>query len=433
MAKLKPEHRIMGRSFVAGLIVLGVIGVIVWLTFNSINGVPFRPRTVVQAEFNNVHSLAVNDDVRQNSKRIGRVSALQVRGNRALVTMELDGHPNVYRDAHAEIWDVSALAAKFVELDPGTPQAGPLGNQIIPASSNVDSADIYQILDIFEPKTRESAMSFLRQFGGGMAGHGADLHDFLGAGPALLTNVGVVSQDLASPEFNMPGLIGTGDRLVSRFRGREEQISSLIRQVDQTFQGIAVNNGTALKTVLAKAPQTLREVTPALDSLSPTLADTRAAMVDFRDGAKGLGDATPELRGFLRDSVPVAHKVPGFSDDAKSPVSDLTDTVHQAQPLVDRARDTFDYLRAPLNVLAPYGPEIGQFFTRMHSFVSQGPENGSRYAHISVTFGAPEVTGGVVRSDVKHFVNAYPKPGVADREGIRSGLPAGIGVGGPQR
>lgn len=433
MPKIKPEKRLMVRSFGSGLIVLVVLGIIVWLTFNSINGVPFRPRTVVKAEFNNVHSLAVNDDVRQNSKRIGRVAGLTIQGNRALVTMELDGHPNVYRDAHAKVWDVSALAAKFVELEPGTAQSGPLGAQVLPASSNTDSSDIYQILDILDPATRDAATSMLRQVGGGLAGHSADLHDFLATSPVLLRNAGVVAEDVASPQFNLTGLIRSGDSLVSRFKGREAQISSLIRQVDQTFQGVAVNNGESLKTVLAKAPGTLRAVTPALDSLNPPLADTRVAMTDLKSGAKSLGEATPDLRGFMRDAVPVAHKVPGFSDDAKSPVEDLTDTLDDARPLVHRARDTFDYLRPPLHVLAPYGPEIGQWFTRMHSFVSQGPENGSRYAHISVTVGAPEATGGVVKSDTKHFVDAYPKPGLADRQHIGSGLPAGIGIGGSQR
>lgn len=430
MARLKPEKRRLRGSVIAGSIVVLFLGALVVLTFNSINGVPFRPRTVVQAEFHNVHSLAVNDDVRQNSKRIGRVAKLEVRGNDALVTMELDGHPSVYRDARAAIWDVSALAAKFVELEPGTPGAGALGDSVIPASRNIDSSDIYQILDILDPKTRVAATSFLRQFGGGSAGHSADLHDFLTSSPAMLNNIGAVSEDLASKEFGMPQLLQSGESLVGRFRGREKQISELVRQTDQTFQAFVVNDGQPLRATLAKAPTTLSTLRPALDALTPPLAETQAAMVSLQPGAEGLGQATPDLRGFFRDAIPVAHKVPDFSDDAKPAVGDVTDTVRDARPLTPRAADTFEFLRDPISVLSPYGPEIGTWFTRMHSFVGQGPGNGKRYAHISVTFGAPEVTGGLVRSDTKRFIDPYPKPGEADRQTLRPGLPAGVPIGG---
>jgi phospholipid/cholesterol/gamma-HCH transport system substrate-binding protein len=351
-------------------------------------------------------------------------------GNDALVTMELDGHPNVYRDAKAAIWDVSALAAKFVELDPGSSASGPIGDEVLPAGRNTDSSDIYQILNIFDPQTRVAMSSMLRQMGGGAAGHGTDLHDFLNTSPAILTDAGSISEDLASPEFDMPDLLQSGERLASRFRGREQQISELVRQTDQTFQGVVVDGGQPLKDTLAKAPGTLSAVRPALDSLDSPLADTQAAMVNFKPGAAGLGHATPDLRGFLRDAIPVAHKVPDFSDDAKPAVRDVTDTVRDARPLAPRAADTFNFLQTPLHVLSPYGPEIGQWFTRMHSFVGQGPGNGKRYAHISVTFGAPEVTGGLVHSDTKHFIDAYPKPGVTDNERLRGGLPAGVPIGG---
>jgi phospholipid/cholesterol/gamma-HCH transport system substrate-binding protein len=433
MAKVKPEKRLMRRSFGAGLIVLAVLAVIVALTFDAINGLPFRPTKIVRAEFGDIHSLAVNDDVRQNSKRIGRISELGIHGNNALVTMELDGDPEVYRNAHAAIWDVSALAAKFVELDPGTPDAGPLGDQVMPAKGNVDSSDIYQILDILDPQTRAATSTMLRQLGGGSAAHGGDLHDFLSTAPALLKNAGTVTEDMASPKFNLPHLIRSSDSLVGRFRGREQQISELVRQTDQTFQGFVVDGGAPLKTVLAKAPGTLRAVRPALDSLNGPLGVTRVAMTNLQSGAEGLGQATPDVRGFFREAVPVAHKVPGFSDDAKPAVSDLTDTVRDARPLAPRAAETFDYLQQPLHVLEPYAPELGQWFTRMHSFVSMGAENGKRYAHLAATYGAPTVTGGVLHSDAKRFIDPYPKPGQANGEHLGPGLPAGIGIGGSHR
>ncbi|GAA5161614.1 hypothetical protein GCM10023321_46140 [Pseudonocardia eucalypti] len=433
--RMKPERRKMGRSFTAGAIVMVILAGITALTFSAVNGMPFVPRKTVRAEFNNIHSLAVNDDVRRNSARIGRVSGVELRGDHALVTMELDGDPAVFSDAVARVWDVSALAAKFVELEPGTPTAGPIGDgDVLPAARNEDSADVWRVLNIFEPKTRAEMAGFLREFGGGSLGHGGDLNAFLRSGPGMLDDLGTVSESLASPRFNLPRLINTNTTLAGRFKGREAQISELLRQTDETFRGFTVGQSAPLKAVLAKTPDTLRAIRPAMDEMGPTLAETRLAMVDLRGGAKGLGDATPDFRGFLRDSVPVSHQVPGFTDDARSPVGKLRHTLDDARPLVNRAVDTFDYLRDPVHVLAPYGPEAGSLFTRMHSFVSRGPEPGKRYATVTANFGPTTLTGSALKSGGKRFVDAYPAPGEAENQRLRLGeAPAGIGVGGRKK
>lgn len=432
MARIKPEKRTAARAIFAGSIVMLFVILLTALTFDAVNGLPFRSTTTVRAEFGDIHSLDVNDDVRQNSMRIGRVSALTVRGGKALVTMELDGHPKIYRDAHASILDVSALATKFVELDPGTPQAGPIGDDIIPAGRNENSADIYQLLDVFDPATRPAFTSMVRQVGGGLAEHGGDLHDFLGSGPDLLHNVGAVSDDVASPQFNLADLISSSDDLVTHFEGREQQISDLIRQTDTTFRGLTTTDGAGLQNTLAKAPSTLRAIRPALDSLNTPLANTQVAMTNLQPGGQALGDATPDMRGFLTDSVPVVNQVPSFSDDAEPAVKDLAGTVQDARPLAPRARDTFDYLHTPLQVLAPYSGEIGQWFTRMHSFVGQGSQDGVRYAHLLLGVGAQEATGGVLNagSNVNKdpypvLTDAYPKPNQDETD--RQPLPFGLG------
>jgi phospholipid/cholesterol/gamma-HCH transport system substrate-binding protein len=429
---MRPERRAIGRWFAAGSVVMVVLAAVIALTFSAVNGMPLAQRKTVQAEFNDVHSLAVNDDVRENSARVGRVAGIELRDGRALVTMELDGNPPVYGNAVARVWDVSALAAKFVELEPGTSAAGPLPDgAVLPASRDEDSADVWRILNIFEPKTRAQMAGFLREFGGGSLAHGPDLNAFLHSGPALLRNVGTVSESMASPQFDLPKLIASSDTLASRFHGRELQISELIRQTDETFKGFTTGNSVPLKTVLAKAPNMLRTLRPALDDINPRLDDTRVAMVNLRDGAKGLGDATPDFRGFLRDSVPVSHQVPDFADDARSPVIKLTSTLDDAQPLVHRAVDTFNYLQDPLHVLAPYGPEAGSLFDRLASFTSRGPEPGKRYATVTVNFGPTTATGSGLKSGGDRFVDPYPKPGQAEHEFLPLGsLPAGIGVGG---
>ncbi|WP_250291053.1 MlaD family protein [Frankia sp. CiP1_Cm_nod1] len=427
-----PEFRARTRSFRAGGIVLAVLAVILYLTFKAQSGLPFAPTTTVRASFDNVHSLRVNDGVREMSKRVGRVSAIDYVNGTAVVTMQLDGNVDVYRDAHAEIWDVSALATKFVELNLGTSAAGKLGDQTIAATRNVNSADLYQLLDVLDQPTRDAATRTVRALGGGLAGHSDDLQDLLKSAPSLLEDIGTVSQALASDQTDLPTLLTDLDRLAGRLDDRQQQIASLVNQSDQTLRAVSVDGNKPLTATLQRLPGTLDTARQALDSLNAPLADTASAVRDLEPGAEALGASEADLRGVLVEGVPVAGKVPPVAKQAIPAVEDLTRTVADARPLAPPVRQAVGDLLTPLRVLAPYAPEIGQLFVRGQSFVSEGPAPGIRYARLGLNPGLGTVTSGLLPSG-NFYLNQYPRPGQASQDRAQ-GLPAGIPlVGGTAR
>ncbi|WP_241251445.1 MlaD family protein [Candidatus Protofrankia californiensis] len=427
-----PEARKNSRSVGAGLIVLVLVGVGLYIASTAQTGLPLARTTTVKASIDDINTLSVNDDVRQRSKRIGRVSAIDFVDGKALVTMKLDGDRQIYKDARAAVWDTSALAQKFVELDPGTSDTGKLEDKVIPATQTTGSSDLQQLLSVLDPETRAQASSTIREIAGGVAGHSQDIHDFLGVSPDLLNDLGTTAEVLASDQLDLPALLRSADQLVSRFNGREEQISALVKQTDSTLRGITVDQGKPLEATLSKAPATLQEVRSALHSLDTPLADLQVAMTNLEPGAASLGQSTPDLRGVLREAVPVLGKVPGVAEHAEPAVEDLRQTFADARPLAPKVTDALGYLATPLGVLAPYGPEIGQFFVRGHSFVSEGPAPGIRFARLSANVGVGSVTGGLYGSD--NFPrNDYPEPGEATRDRATTGLPPGLLPSGGRR
>ena len=423
--KVTPEFQARSMAFRAGLLVLVILAAILYITFKAQTGMPFATTTEVKALIKDVHSLRANDAVRQNSKRIGRVSDIEYHDGAALVTMELDGDVEVYRDAHAAVWDLSALATKFVELDPGTSKAGALGDSPIPVSQTEESADLYELLDVLDPKTRDAATKMLRQVGGGAAGHGADLEAFLASSPDVLNDLGEVSEALAAPEADLPGLLSEVDTLAARFQGRQQQLDQLVRQSEQTFAGLATDRGTSLRETVRRLPKALASTERAMNSLRDPLAKSAQAMRALQPGAEALGRSEKDLRGFLRDSVPVAGDFPGVMRQAVPALQDLTHTFADARPLAPQVRQAIGDLLTPLRVLAPYSIDMAQLFLRGASFVSQGPEPGVRYARLGVTPGINTVTGGLLASG-NLPQNQYPRPGEAqyDRaEGLPPGLP----------
>jgi phospholipid/cholesterol/gamma-HCH transport system substrate-binding protein len=425
-----PVQRRAARTVGAGVVVLVVIGAILFLTFKAQTGAPFRTTTEVKAAFKDIHSLRTNDDIRANSKRIGRVSALDYAPDgTAVVTMEIDGDYPVYNDATAQIWDYSALATKFVELRRGTPQAGPLAGGLVPASRTDGSKDLNQVLEILDPPTRAAATASVREIGGGLGGHSEDLQDFLHSSPSVLNDLGTVSGSLTGPGSDLRGVLASANELSTSLQGRDRQISALLDDAGKTFQAVAVDKGRPLGDTLHRAPGTLAAVKPALDKLDGPLADTEATMNSLQPGARALGDATPDLRGVLTDAPPVLGKVPGVADSAEPALSDLTDTAEAARPLVPRATETLGSVRGALERLAPYSPEIGSWILRVQSFVSEGSDPGTRFARIGLAPGVPTVTGGLLPSGSK-YNQPYPAPGQDPVTRDRGGLPQGLPIGG---
>ena len=422
----KPEARAQVRSAFAGVVVLVFVAVALIVTSVAQSG-HFLPVRSIKMAFHDVHTLQVNDDLRIYSSRIGRVSAIDFDDGKAIVTGELiSGNPTIYKNASAQVLSVSPLALKYVNLDPGTPDAGPLPDgAVIPAKQDIDSSDLQDVLEVLDPRTRTAATSTLREVGFGLAGHGQDLNQFFGSAPALLTDLGTTSGTLASKDFDLPGLMDSVDQLSRSLDSRQAQLRALMGSAATTMAAIGVDEGRPLQDTLTTAPAALNDVRGALVSLKTPLADLQTGMTTLRPGAEDLGQTVPDLRGTFREGVPVLGKVPDVADKAKPSVDDLKETFSDLRPLTPKVADLLNDLDTPLNVLAPYGPDIGQFFYRGHSFVSEGPAPNTRYARLDVAIEPQQATGGLYSSR-PYPRNEYPKPGQADRDQNSNFVPAGL-------
>ncbi len=420
MARL--EQRRAHTARIVGLAVLGLIAVILYMATSVHEGLPGARTTAVRVAFTDVDSLEVGDQVRQNSVRVGRVGAVDFVDNQAVATLELEGDQTVHRDGRAAVWDLSSLGTKFVELFPGNEASGPLGEAVLPASQNVDSADLYKVLNVLDPRTRDAATSTVREVGGGMAGHSQNLHDFLASGAGLLTDTGTIAGSLAAPETDLVTTLANTDRLAARFVGREPQISALVGQSADTFEAVGVDGAKPLHDTLNALPGTLDDARSAFTALDGPLRETQSAMYTLQPGARGLGDATPDLRGVLRESVPPLNKVPGVATQAEPAVSDLTATFADLRPLAPKVTEAIGDVRPLVEALSPYAEETGQFFARGHSFVADEVAPGIHYARLGVAPGPGSALGSLVEGDMTGR-NPYPAPGEAQHD--RLGAPLG--------
>lgn len=404
------------KTLAAAAGVIGLLGVALYAALFASAGLPGTSKTTVDAEFSNVGGLRVGDEVREASKRIGRVQSIKVVGDHAVARLTLSDTEAVYADANAAVWARSGLGQNFVEINRGTKAAGPLGDKAIPMARTVAPTDLDKLLNVLDPKTRKGLRTTLLEAGGGMEGHSQALADFLATAPDTLKDLASVSQVLADDDTDLAGLLSATEQLAGHFRGREQQVSSLIRQTTDTLNALGGDtNAEPLKQTLENAPVTLTNLRSGLESLDKPLADLATATKVMQPGARALGSSTNDLRAVLRNAQEPLNKVPGFSNEANPALESLTSGMTDFRPLAERLEYTFNVTQGAAAYMAPYAPEIADFFDYWHSANGDGDKAG-HWLRLGFVVRPESLTGGIPVKDPFTHRNPYPAPGQAQRD-----------------
>lgn len=414
----------------AGLLTFLGAALVAAFAVTSKNGLPsYLPgvgRTTVSAEFETLGALRVGDDVRIANVRSGFVDSIKLVDGHPVASMQLEHSRKVYQDAKAEIGARSALGQKYIELSPGHSTAGvmPAGTTI--ARNRTESAvELDEVLDVFDESTREATGSTLRNVGGGLKGLGPDLNDGVRALPSILPDLATISKALAQDDgADLAQMLKAANLLTSGLQNQGDQIAATTQQLDTTLAALAVDGGKPLDTTIQQAPETLNNTRAALKALNGPLVSTESAVRKLSPGARALGAATPDLRGLLREVVTPLSKVPDLADDTTPAVERLTPTVAEAEPLVGQLGTAFSRAQVPLSVLAPYSKELTVWVNNVASVLSQG-DGAGRWLRFYVTVDPEGLLSTVPVGDPTASREAYPAPGAAAKH--RENSPLGDG------
>jgi phospholipid/cholesterol/gamma-HCH transport system substrate-binding protein len=393
---------------------LGVLVIVASLAsiafaFVSHKGLPGRNYTHATIAFEEVPpGLRAGSDVRVRGQRVGQVHGVSFADG-PRIEVQLPGGFDLYKDATARIRSRSLLGQKYVQIDPGTPSSGALGDNVLPRDRTTTVVDIVDLVDTFDDATRRALHTALLETGTGAAGRGPDLNDLIAASPDLLADLNLTGRTLTAEETRLVAFLATAERLSGRFDDREQELEALIRQMGDTLLAVATDEGQPLADTVQKLPSTLDALTPALSDLGAAAAALGPAVQDLGPAAAALGAVTPDLRAALRESVPVLGKVPSVSGLTTPALSALTKTFDDARPLAPALGKAFDSAAAQLAVLAPYAPDIDLLLDGLRDAFAEGDANG-KYLRVASIFAAINQAGSR---------NPYPAPGQAAEDGAR--------------
>jgi phospholipid/cholesterol/gamma-HCH transport system substrate-binding protein len=381
----------------------------------------------VQAVVPTAVQLAENADVREAGIKVGRVARIANRGDTAVLALELGSeHAPIYRDAHVRVRTKTLVGENYVDIDPGTPQAGRIPDGgLLPIGQALDSTQIDQILSALDAPTRRRLQRLLDSLGTGLAGRGGDdLNRFLASSSALVSESAPALDVLGRQREDVAGIVADGGRVMRALGDRATAIQVLSRRLRAEASAVAARDDRLAATIAA-LPATLRQLRTTTAHLGRFAGRATPVLADLTQGFNGLvpgitalrpaaaagRDMLNQLGRFDRAGTPLLGALRRFSNASIPAVPSLDEFLRQVNP--------------GLRHLDPYAPELGAFFSNLRSATSakEGPGNIGRI-HAMLSSSTLASFPSDLQSALKALLrtgalglatpkgnNAYPKPG----------------------
>ncbi|HEX2031509.1 MAG TPA: MlaD family protein [Actinomycetota bacterium] len=209
----------------------------------------------VRARFDDIGDLAPAAPVMTSDVQIGRVDAIELDGDRALVTMSIDEEAAVPRGVIARIRRTSLLGERIVDLyiPPELPPSAPPledGDVIAMTETRADLEDlVIEGVDVLGPIAASEIATLVEEGARGFGGHGKDLR-------ILLRNFEEIVRGYAARTDDIRGVIVSLGRFNSVLASRAVE------------QARSLENSAQAMSVLSEEVDRLERAIRALDRLA---------------------------------------------------------------------------------------------------------------------------------------------------------------------
>ncbi|MHB8693840.1 MAG: MlaD family protein [Solirubrobacteraceae bacterium] len=291
----------------------------------------------VQAVFANTALLSAGSPVRVHGVDVGTVAGISVNpgGRSSTVTMEISDSSALplYRNATAALKWRTVLGANYViDLNRGTPGAGPLGPSVIPLSHTGDQVEVDQILSALQRNQRQGLQTTFGQFSAALHDQTALAHalgTLATVSPALrdgvaavrgqqdgdltrlVANTAALLQALQTPVPTIQDVVEGGAGTVSTTAARQADIRQTISlaattlpQVTLTLSQLDHSLGIA-NPLLTRLMPVVPQVAPTVNALTPTVAAANELLQHARPLLASLRPASVALASAARNGRPL--------------------------------------------------------------------------------------------------------------------------------
>lgn len=322
MRTARNASAIFGNPVLVGALTLAILVLAVYLSYISVNGLPFLSYYEINVQVANANELSKNSDVRVGGDRVGQIlSVTPERPSRAwphpYASLRLQLPSSLFPlplNTHYRIRLASVLGAKYLELIPGVrggptvPDGGTLALSANPrASHELLVVDLDTALQTFAPATQRAFRAATADLADTLAGRGAEINDILYSTVHLLAPLDGVLGVLADPSTGL-------ERFLQGAAGTTSALASVASTTTHLMTVGAVTFGTldrpALGRVIDQLPSTETLATGVLRRATPELAQIARLAAALRPAAALIPKAASRLDAIVTAATPVFKPIP---------------------------------------------------------------------------------------------------------------------------
>lgn len=386
-----------------------------------------------EADVESAIALADAADVREAGVFIGRVSGIKRAGTITALELSIDAkYGPVYRNATVLIRAKSVAGENYVQLDPGTPNAGRLPQgAVLPASQELQAVQDDDVFSIFNAPERRALERGLVGLGGGLAGQGGNnLNRTLEAMTAVVDEGQNFSRVLAQERTETAQLLNAFDTVAGALGQRAQDIQTLTRAALTTASSVSTRDAE-LRATLAALPPFLRQGQVTAQRLGSFSADATPVMANLRIAAENLVPAVGELRPAAEDATTTLATLDRFATLARPTFEQLAPFANEAARFLVPYTGFLRQLNPLVAYLQPYWRELSSWFANDGAAVDASDPVGN-LARVTLPISRsnfPTVVQGPMATLLAKLsggldtrgTDAYPLPGTAATPEPRTG------------
>ena len=258
----------------------------------------------ITGHFLSAEGVVAGNDVLVNGVKAGTVDSVALAPDSdstggALIKMSLDRKfAPLRRGTRATIREKGFLGNMYIDVTPGADGGQPIPNGgTLPIEDTAAPVDLDQVMDTFDPATREKIKTLTQQGGVSLDQRGTDLNHILSDLPATSAQLSDAAGSLDQSQQQL-------DQVTAEF----DQITQQMASEDKAFRGDVSNSASLLSTIAEREDRLQAEITYA---------------------NQGLGQVNQGLNGHQQDLARLLVELPALQQNLRN-LSAAADT-----PLTD--------------------------------------------------------------------------------------------------
>lgn len=317
----------------------------------------------IEADFADPSPLIEGNDIRLNGVRVGSIETMRIVDGGARLTLSLEPTAlPLYKDATFSSRPLSLLGERYLDLVPGTPDAGELSEgAVVPQAQTGSATDLDEVLDVLDKPTSQSLAGLVTALGVGVDGNGEDI-------AAAVKALAPAMQDTS--------------RLTGVLKDQNEVLASLVDSFEPVASGLATDDGAALDALVSSAERMLGTTSAneaafreLLEELPATLTSARRTLDQLQGTAEAATPTISALRPTTKDLDQLGQELQTFADSADPALKSANPVLEEAEELLAAARPVAQRLQeqgpdltSTATSLDPLTEDLGGEFTTVMEF-----------------------------------------------------------------